>query len=344
MPIRLTRIVRTGLSRTVSTPAIAAQWTTCVAPRVSSTIRAEIENVALVEGEVRVVGELGAGQRVAVEVVDRDDLVVVDEPAGERRRDEAGAAGEQDAFSAQGHGGELSLNTVRALFCAALSLLLLGSACSGSGAAKDVAIDLRITVWPDGQGAGKPRRDWRLHCNPLGGNLPHGDRACFRLAMLSRPFVPVPAGAACAQVYGGPEVGHVVGTLAAADASTQSSSARTAARSPAGTRSTFSSAASVTGKTILFVGAGRHQRRSIQRARELGTGSSLSIATPMPPGSRRPTPARSSTSATSRRWSVRAARHAVDGVLTVSADRAVPVVAAVAEHLGLPGIGRATAT
>jgi hypothetical protein len=31
-----TRIVRTGLSSTVSTPAIAAQWTMCVAPRASS--------------------------------------------------------------------------------------------------------------------------------------------------------------------------------------------------------------------------------------------------------------------------------------------------------------------
>jgi len=38
-----------------------------------------------------------------------------------------------------------------------------------------------------------------------------------------------------------------------------------------------------------------------------------------------------------------ARRNAVDGVLTVSADRAVPVVAAVAEDLSLPGIGRATA-
>ena len=38
-----------------------------------------------------------------------------------------------------------------------------------------------------------------------------------------------------------------------------------------------------------------------------------------------------------------ARRHAVDGVLTVSADRAVPVVAAVAEGLGLPGIGTETA-
>ena len=32
-------------------------------------------------------------------------------------------------------------------------------------------------------------------------------------------------------------------------------------------------------------------------------------------------------------------RHGVDGVLTVSADRAVPIVAAIAERLGLPGIG-----
>src|SRR6476659_2810157 len=37
VPITFTRIVRTGLSSTVSTPAIAAQWTMCVAPRASST-------------------------------------------------------------------------------------------------------------------------------------------------------------------------------------------------------------------------------------------------------------------------------------------------------------------
>ena len=37
------------------------------------------------------------------------------------------------------------------------------------------------------------------------------------------------------------------------------------------------------------------------------------------------------------------ARLKIDGVLTVSADRAVPVVAAVAEARGLPGIGTETA-
>ena len=42
----------------------------------------------------------------------------------------------------------------------------------------------------------------------------------------------------------------------------------------------------------------------------------------------------------SSRWR---GRIGVDGVLTVSADRAVPVVAAVAEELGLPGIGTQTA-
>ena len=38
-----------------------------------------------------------------------------------------------------------------------------------------------------------------------------------------------------------------------------------------------------------------------------------------------------------------ARQHAVDGALTVSADRAVPVVAAVTERLGLPSIGTAVA-
>ena len=50
--------------------------------------RVGVEHVGLVEAEVRVLGELRAGERVAVEVVDRDDLVVVDEAARERRADE----------------------------------------------------------------------------------------------------------------------------------------------------------------------------------------------------------------------------------------------------------------
>src|SRR5919199_370418 len=66
VPIRFTRIVRTPLSRTWSTPAIAAQ------------------------------------------VVERDDLVRVDEPPRERRADEAGAAGDEDPLAGRGHAASLT--------------------------------------------------------------------------------------------------------------------------------------------------------------------------------------------------------------------------------------------
>jgi biotin carboxylase len=93
------------------------------------------------------------------------------------------------------------------------------------------------------------------------------------------------------------------------------------------------------GKTVLFVGAGRHQRRAIARAQELGLrvvavdrnadAAGLALA---------------DVGEVVDFQDVEgvidvARRHAVDGALTVSADRAVPIVAAVAEALGLPGIG-----
>jgi len=67
-----------------------------------------VEEVSLDEVKVRMPGELGARERVAMEVVEGDDLVVVDEQARERRPDEPGAAGDEDALSAQGHGGHSS--------------------------------------------------------------------------------------------------------------------------------------------------------------------------------------------------------------------------------------------
>ncbi len=95
--------------------------------------------------------------------------------------------------------------------------------------------------------------------------------------------------------------------------------------------------------TVLFVGAGRHQRRAIRRARELGlrtiavdrNADALGLG-------------EADTAEVVDFTDVAAVtdvgrRHAVDGVLTVSADRAVPVVATVAQALGLPGIGTETA-
>jgi biotin carboxylase len=96
-------------------------------------------------------------------------------------------------------------------------------------------------------------------------------------------------------------------------------------------------------KTVLFVGAGRHQRRAIRQARERGL---RVIAVDRNPD------ALGFAEADARvvvdfsdvdAVLAAVADEQIDGVLTVSADRAVPVVAAIAEARGLPGIGVETA-
>jgi biotin carboxylase len=96
-------------------------------------------------------------------------------------------------------------------------------------------------------------------------------------------------------------------------------------------------------KTVLFVGAGRHQRRAILRARELGLRVVGVDRNAEAPGLAEADVAEVVDFADVDAVTEVARKHEVDGVLTVSADRAVPIVAAVAETLGLPGIGTETA-
>jgi biotin carboxylase len=96
-------------------------------------------------------------------------------------------------------------------------------------------------------------------------------------------------------------------------------------------------------KTVLFVGAGRHQRRAILRARELGLRVVAVDRNPDAPGLLEADEAAAVDFTNVSAVLEVALRHDVDGVLTVSADRAVPVVAAVTERLGLPTIGTETA-
>jgi biotin carboxylase len=96
-------------------------------------------------------------------------------------------------------------------------------------------------------------------------------------------------------------------------------------------------------QTVLFVGAGRHQRRAILRAQELGLRVVAVDRNPQAPGLAEADQAEVVDFVDVAAVVDVARRHGVDGALTVSADRAVPVVAAVAEDLGLPGIGRETA-
>jgi biotin carboxylase len=95
--------------------------------------------------------------------------------------------------------------------------------------------------------------------------------------------------------------------------------------------------------TVLFVGAGRHQRRAIEQARARGLTVAAVYRNAEAPGLAAADIAEV-VDFTDVSGVVEVARRVgADGVLTVSADRAVPVVAAVAEELGLPGIGTATA-
>lgn len=96
-------------------------------------------------------------------------------------------------------------------------------------------------------------------------------------------------------------------------------------------------------KTVLFVGAGRHQRRAIAQARARGLRVVAIDRNESAPGLQEADVAEVVDFADVAAAIEAGRRHAVDGVLTVSADRAVPVVAAVAEALGLPGIGTQTA-
>jgi biotin carboxylase len=92
-------------------------------------------------------------------------------------------------------------------------------------------------------------------------------------------------------------------------------------------------------KTLLFIGAGRHQRRAIAHAR----GRELRVVAvdrnEGAPGFAEADVAEVVDFLDVERVVEAGRRHAVDGVVTVAAERAVPVVAAVAEALGLPGIG-----
>ncbi|MFF9898580.1 SSI family serine proteinase inhibitor [Streptomyces longispororuber] len=73
----------------------------------------------------------------------------------------------------------------------------------------------RLTV-TFSEGSGTAARTYKLECRPAGGSHPSARAACERLEQLASegidPFKPVPRGAMCTQVYGGPQTARVTGT------------------------------------------------------------------------------------------------------------------------------------
>jgi biotin carboxylase len=93
----------------------------------------------------------------------------------------------------------------------------------------------------------------------------------------------------------------------------------------------------------LLVGAGRHQRRVIQRAHELGLEVVAVDRNADAVGLAEADVGEVVDFSNLGAVVEVGRRHGVEGVVTFAAERAVPVVAAVAEELGLPGMGAETA-
>jgi hypothetical protein len=95
-------------------------------------------------------------------------------------------------------------------------LFLIGAAlgASASGSAGTAAeTTLKVTYW-ENPARSSTRDDWTLRCNPVGGTLPRPTVACRRLATVgAKLFAAVPRDATCTQIYGGPQVARVIGTV-----------------------------------------------------------------------------------------------------------------------------------
>ena len=96
-------------------------------------------------------------------------------------------------------------------------------------------------------------------------------------------------------------------------------------------------------QAVLFIGAGRHQRRALERVRELGVRVIAVDRNAAAPGLSVADVGEIVDFGDVAAVAEVGRRHEVQGVMTFAADRAVPVVAGTANVLGLPGIGTETA-
>ena len=93
----------------------------------------------------------------------------------------------------------------RAVALTALITLLV-SGCGGgddAGASSDAAIDLKVTLWPNGEAGDSTT--WTLQCEPGGGDHPDPEAACAALTAVADPFGPVAPPDRCAEIPGGEE-------------------------------------------------------------------------------------------------------------------------------------------
>ena len=98
-----------------------------------------------------------------------------------------------------------------ALVAAALLISALPAAEAGANAPGKTQVS--ITVWPQGRGVAKPFWSLTLACRPPRGAHPAPAQACRRLLSNADALRPVPSGALCGAVSGGPQQAFVHGTV-----------------------------------------------------------------------------------------------------------------------------------
>jgi hypothetical protein len=107
-------------------------------------------------------------------------------------------------------GGTLGCMRGLALLAIAFAALTLGA---GAGASAPGRTSLTVTYWSDGTTL-TGKTVWTLRCNPPGGTLRRPARACDRIVSAGRRlFAPVASGSLCTEIYGGPQVALVTGTV-----------------------------------------------------------------------------------------------------------------------------------
>ena len=230
------------------------------------------------------------GERVAVEVVGRDDLVLVDEPAGERRADEAGAAGDEDPLARE-HAASLSAryrfqsDADRRPDRAARRRRRVRRRPSARPSAPPDDRARRCPYWPQGDGNGRADAGGRSAASPPGARFRQRAAACRRLAAMKNPFAPLPEDVICTDALrraaAGADRRHATSGRADLDAHARRRNGCEIARwnrlgflvgggSAGGGAEASADSIARDVSTVLFVGAGRHQRRAILRAKELG--------------------------------------------------------------------------
>jgi hypothetical protein len=104
---------------------------------------------------------------------------------------------------------------MRGLVGLAFGAVALAAGMTGSAGASPNAspTSLTVTFWSDGAKVSS-RRQWTLRCAPPQGTLARPAVACRKLATGgTKLFAPTPKNVACTQIYGGPQVARVVGTV-----------------------------------------------------------------------------------------------------------------------------------